>query len=50
MEKDSSAKQSRKLFREKDGVEVLQIGIDIVTTSSFKIDVPTSSKSIELGV
>ena len=42
-------KENRKLLIGKDGVEVLQICIDIVTTSPFKIDVPTSGKSVRFS-
>ena len=49
MEENSSAERGRKLFGGEYRAEVLWIGIDVVTTSPFKIDVPTSSKSIGLG-
>ena len=41
--------ESRKLFRVENELEIVQIGTDVVTTFSFKIDVPASSKSIGFG-
>ncbi len=49
MEKNGSVERSRKLFGREYGAEIVQIGIDIVTTSPFKIDVPSSSKSVGFG-
>ena len=46
--KDRSAEGCGKVFGREDWAEVLRISIDIVTTSPFKIDIPSSSESVGL--
>lgn len=43
---NGSLERRRKLFGMENGMEIMWIGVDVVTTSSFKIDIPASSKSV----
>ncbi len=43
---NGSLERRRKLFGMENGMEIMWIGVDVVTTSPFKIDIPASSKSV----
>jgi len=48
-EKDSSSYRGCKLFLSEDGLEVVRVDYGIASISLFRIDVPSSSESIQFG-
>jgi len=47
--KDSSSYKSCKLFLSEDGLEVVRVDCGIVSIPPFRIDIPSSSESIQFG-
>jgi len=48
-EEDSSSYRGCKLFLSEDGLEVVRVDCGIASISLFRIDVPSSSESIQFG-
>jgi len=48
-EKDSSLYRGYKLFLSEDGLEVVRIDCGVASITSFRVDVPLSSESVQFG-